>query len=360
MQTTEDPRKRNIVAIWLLIGVAMIAIQIAIGGITRLTGSGLSITEWKPIMGSLPPLNENDWNDAFEKYQQIAQYKYVNSHFTLSDFKFIYFWEWFHRIWARTLGIVFAIPFVYFIAKKYFDKKMILPLAILFVLGGLQGFIGWFMVQSGLNESSLFYVSHIRLAVHFISALILLVYTLWFALKLLIPKERFLPNPKLKNYFYLLIGILTIQLFYGAFMAGLHAGAAAPTWPKMNGFWIPPNIMNISWIYNATGVHFVHRMLAYLLFFMVNYGAYKIWKFGAEKQSGLIKKSSIWIAIFINLQLLLGIFTVLAVPYIQNGHFGLYETLAQIHQLVAMGLLSVFVIIIFKLRGSKNTAVPTN
>lgn len=360
MCTKMELNKNRVVAIWLLIGVAMIAIQIAIGGITRLTGSGLSITEWKPIMGTLPPLNEHDWKEAFEKYKQIAQFKHVNNHFTMSDFKFIFFWEWFHRVWARTLGIVFAIPFIYFVVKKYFDKKMILPLIFLFILGGLQGFIGWFMVQSGLNESSLFYVSHIRLSVHFISALVLLVYTLWFALKLLIPKERFLPNKKLKNYFYFLTAILTVQLFYGAFMAGLHAGYVAPTWPTMNGYWIPPNITNVSWVYHALGVHFVHRMLAYLLFFVVNFGAYKIWQYGKQENSGLLKKSGIWTAILINLQLLLGIFTVLAVPNIQKGHFGIYETLAQTHQLVAMGLLCALVIIIYKIRGSKTLDIQPN
>lgn len=146
----------------------MIMIQVVLGGITRLTGSGLSITEWAPIMGSIPPLNDAQWEAAFENYQQIAQYKYVNNHFTLSDFKFIFYWEWFHRVWARSLGVVFAIPFIYFLIKKYFLKEMILPLIILFILGGLQGFIGWFMVSSGLNESSLLYVSHIRLAIHFI------------------------------------------------------------------------------------------------------------------------------------------------------------------------------------------------
>ena len=185
----DEKRKKKIVAYWLLIGVFMIIIQVLLGGITRLTGSGLSITEWKPIMGAVPPVTEQDWNIAFDKYKQIAQFKYVNSHFELDDFKFIFFWEWFHRLWARLLGVVFAIGFVYFLVKKYFDKQMILPLVILFILGAAQGLVGWIMVASGLNDTEL-YVNHIKLAMHFMAALLLLVYTICFALQLLVHEHR--------------------------------------------------------------------------------------------------------------------------------------------------------------------------
>ena len=166
MSNSENSKKKKAVAIWLLIGVIMIIIQIALGGITRLTGSGLSMTEWKPIMGFIPPINHEQWVEAFKGYQEIAQYKYVNNHFTIQYFKFIFFWEWFHRFWARFLAVVFIIPFIYIIKRKYFLKEMIKPLIILFVLGALQGFIGWFMVQSGLNSSGLLHVIHIRLSIH--------------------------------------------------------------------------------------------------------------------------------------------------------------------------------------------------
>src|SRR5262249_19298268 len=128
----EMNRSSKPVAIWLLLGVGMIMIQVLLGGITRLTGSGLSITEWKPIMGTLPPMNEHDWNIAFEKYKQIAQYKFINFDFTLSDFKSIYFWEWFHRLWARLIAVAFAIPFIIFLIQKRFKKEMIRPMLILF------------------------------------------------------------------------------------------------------------------------------------------------------------------------------------------------------------------------------------
>jgi len=164
---------------------AEIIIQILLGGITRLSGSGLSITEWEPVKGALPPLTEQQWIIQFEKYKQTPQFHLLNFDFTLSDFKFIYFWEWFHRVWARLMGVVFAIGFVYFLVKKQFKKEMILPMVLLFLLGALQGAIGWIMVKSGLNEENL-YVNHIRLAIHFIAALGLCCYVFWFALDLLV------------------------------------------------------------------------------------------------------------------------------------------------------------------------------
>lgn len=357
MVAIADARKRKVIAVWLLLGVIMIVVQIALGGITRLTGSGLSMTEWEPIMGFLPPLNEQEWLEAFEGYQQIAQFKYVNSHFTLSEFKFIYFWEWFHRNWARFIAVVFLVPFVYFWVKKYFLKEMVLPLILLFVIGGLQGFIGWYMVKSGLDESSLFYVSHIRLSVHLVTALGLLAYTLWFALKLLIPREKLLHDTKTRNIFLFTIGVLVIQLFYGAFMAGLHAAKWAPSWPKMNGYWIPPNFESYSLVNHPLGVQFVHRALAYLLLVLVIFAAIKAWKLAQKTGSRLLKNLSIWSVVFILLQVLLGIFTLLAVPSIVKDEFGLYETLAEFHQIGAMFLLMTLVTIVFLIRGNGKTSL---
>src|SRR5215203_5611571 len=164
-----QPSSRPI-AIWLLTGVFMIIVQIILGGITRLTDSGLSITEWKPLLGAIPPTSDAEWNKAFDGYKQIAQYRYLNPDFTLADFKSIFFWEWLHRFWGRLIGVVFAIPFTIFLIQKRFTKDMIIPMIILFFLGGLQGAVGWIMVQSGLNDEDL-YVSHIRLMIHFMSAL---------------------------------------------------------------------------------------------------------------------------------------------------------------------------------------------
>ena len=353
MTALEDSKKKKAVAIWLLVGVFMIMAQVILGGIVRLTDSGLSMTEWDPIMGFMLPLNHEEWLKAFEGYKQIAQFEYINNHFTLSDFKFIYFWEWFHRVWARSLGVIFAIPFIYFLIKKYFFKEMIVPLIILFVLGGLQGFIGWYMVQSGLDGSELLRVSHIRLSIHFIAALVLVCYTLWFALKLLIPKEKIIRNSGAKNYFLMLTVLLTIQLFYGAFMAGLRAGPAAPTWPKINRDWIPGNMMQHSWMDNAINVQFVHRGLAYILLILIVYGFYLALKLAKENHSSLLRKLGWWSLSLVGVQVVLGIFTVITAPYISQGKFGLYEILAQSHQLIGMCLIMVLIGLLYIVRGNK-------
>src|SRR6476469_253037 len=233
MENRSLPAGSRPVAIWLLVGVGMILVQIILGGITRLTGSGLSITEWKPILGTIPPLTDSAWQTAFSHYKQIAQFKHLNYDFTLSDFKFIYFWEWLHRLWGRLIGIVFLIPFVIFLVQRRFRADMVKPMLILFLLGGLQGAIGWIMVKSGLNDENL-YVSHIRLAIHFITALGLLVYTYWFALPLLVTPGQKRVLPSSRNFLIWIIGLLVLQLIYGAFMAGLKAATAAPTWPSIN------------------------------------------------------------------------------------------------------------------------------
>lgn len=355
MTAIEDSRKKKAVAIWLLVGVFMIMFQVVLGGIVRLTDSGLSMTEWDPIMGFTLPTNQQEWLKAFEGYKQIAQFEYVNNHFTLSDFKFIYFWEWLHRLWARSLGVVFAIPFIYFLIKKYFLKEMIVPLIVLFILGGLQGFIGWYMVQSGLYGSSLLRVSHIRLSIHFIAALVLLCYATWFALKLLIPKGKIIRDAGTKKYFLMVTVVLTIQLFYGAFMAGLRAGPAAPTWPKINRDWIPSNMLQQNWMDNVINVQFVHRLLAYILVILIAYGFYKTWKLAKEKNSSLVKKAGWWPLILIIIQLVLGIFTVLTAPHIVQGKFGLYEVLAQSHQLIGMLLIMALMVLLYIIRGQKRS-----
>lgn len=355
---SDTERKQRAVARWLLLGVAMIIIQILLGGITRLTGSGLSITEWKPIMGAVPPLNEHEWQIAFEKYQQIAQYRYLNAHFTLTDFKHIFFWEWIHREWARIgLAVVFVVGFVYFLVKGYFSKEMIPPFVVLFVLGGLQGAVGWIMVQSGLNYTDL-YVSHIRLAVHFMAALLLLCYTLWFALKLLVPAADRTSNDALRNFTIVVIALLCIQLIYGAFMAGLKAASVAPTWPTINGIWAPENFHQYgghnyaglsAWTSQPIAVHFIHRTLAYLLFVLVI-----IWSLTAGKaKSPKLRNWRWWPAALVCLQVLLGIFTVLNGAHTATaGQFGLFEVLAESHQLVAMCLLVSLVANLYLLRGT--------
>lgn len=345
-------RSSKPVAIWLLVGVGMIMVQVLLGGITRLTGSGLSITEWKPIMGALPPMNEAGWQTAFEKYQQIAQYKYVNAHFTLADFKFIYFWEWFHRLWARLIAVAFIIPFVIFIIQKRFRKEMIRPLLILFLLGALQGLVGWIMVQSGLDDSERLYVSHYRLAIHFVLALGLLCYTTWFAFELLVPKEQRVVHPSLRKGAVWITGLLVVQLVYGAFMAGLKAAAAAPTWPDINGgFWPDPvrtmggrSFPGLSFLAdNPLVVHFIHRGLAYIITLMI---IAWFWKALKAETGTLFRRVRLLPVVFVLLQVLLGIFAVLN-PLDER----LFLWLGVAHQCVAMLLLLSLVWVLYLLRG---------
>lgn len=336
----QQSRSSKPVAVWLLIGVFMIVIQVLLGGITRLTGSGLSITEWKPIMGALPPMNEQDWNIAFEKYQQIAQYKYLNSNFSLADFKYIFFWEWFHRLWARLIGVIFIIPFIIFVVQKRFKKEMIRPLVILFLLGALQGLVGWIMVRSGLENSELLYVSHYKLAIHFILALGLLCYTLWFALKLLVPAHQFTVNPSLRRFTGWLIVLLILQLIYGAFMAGLKAAAAAPTWPSINGVWWPENISTfgerqfagISFLADhPLVIHFIHRNLAYVIAILICSWTWKAFKI---KGASIFQQTRTWPCLLVLLQVMLGVLTVLSI-----GSSTTFLWLAVAHQFIAMILL---------------------
>ncbi|MFN8250864.1 MAG: COX15/CtaA family protein [Ferruginibacter sp.] len=339
-------RNNKQVATWLLIGVGMIMIQVLLGGITRLTESGLSITEWKPITGTLPPLNEAAWQAEFDKYKLTDQFKYVHQHFSLRDFKFIFFWEWFHRVWARLLGLVFVIGFVYFIAKKKFSKQMITPMVILFLLGGLQGAIGWIMVKSGLVPEK-YFVGHVELATHFIAALGLLFYTLWFALGLLIPAEKTVANTALKNALLLVLALLTVQLIYGAFMAGLKAAITAPTWPDINGAVIPAGMGEMqpfgkNLVSNHLTIQFIHRGLAYLLTLLA-----VIWFFksGIYKENKILNRWRIRLLAVVLLQVLLGILTVLNAT--NSNRLVLFGVL---HQFTAMLLLVTVTVLLYLVR----------
>lgn len=302
------------VGYWLLIGVAMIVVQVLLGGITRLTESGLSITEWKPITGMLPPLNDAAWQAEFAKYRQTDQFKYIHADFTLSDFKFIFFWEWFHRFWARLLGIVFIVGFVYFLVKRKFRKEMIIPLVILFLLGAVQGAIGWIMVKSGLVPEK-YFVGHVELTTHFISALILLVYTLWFALQLIVPRQQVVYNKKLWRFTWALMVLLFVQLTYGGFMAGLKAATVAPTWPTINGEWFPASLFKeeggANYFNNPFMVQFIHRGLAYIFTALVI-----VWfiKTGRSNISAWLRKTKFLPLVLVIAQVILGICTVLYSP----------------------------------------------
>lgn len=348
------------VAKWLLTGVVMVVVQIALGGITRLTGSGLSITEWDVVTGSLPPLNEAGWLIEFEKYRATPQYHLLNSDFNLADFKFIFFWEWFHRLWARLIGVVFAAGFIYFLVKGSFRKPMVLPLVILFLLGGLQGFVGWIMVASGLVGDAV-YVKPTRLALHFVFALGVLSYTFWFYLKLTVRPAFSAVSKKLFSIVSAMLFLLGVQLVYGALMAGHKAASAAATWPDINGSFLQPAGLFkpghglLNFIDNRIMVHFIHRGLAYLILMG---GIWLTALLVKKSPSGsLLHKARFLPAAVIFVQVLLGIFSVLASTGIVPNQWGAFEWLAQLHQLTGMALLLVLVYLLYLTKGGKKAAL---
>ena len=340
-----DRAKRQ-VANWLLLGVAMIVIQVLLGGITRLTESGLSITEWKPVTGTLPPMNDAEWQTEFDKYKGTDQFRYIHQDFTLSDFKFIFFWEWFHRVWARLMGMVFLVGFIYFVATKKLSRSMVTPMIILFVLGGLQGAVGWLMVKSGLVPEK-YFVGHVELATHFIMALLLLAYTLWFALLLRIPAAKLVKSPSIQRLLLGIAVILFVQLIYGGFMAGLRAAAYAPTWPDINGALIPANMNTLSPAFqnlanNPITIHFIHRGLAYLLSILI---IIAWWKSRGISGKALFRNSWNITMLLVLVQTVLGILTVLNAPYADRMLW-----LGVSHQFAGMLLTIMITVLLFMTR----------
>lgn len=334
------------IAVWLLCGCFLIFSMVVIGGITRLTGSGLSITEWNVIMGALPPLNDQEWQLAFEKYQQIPQYKEVNSFFTLSDFKSIFWWEYFHRLVGRLIGVVFLVPFLWFLFTRQLERKMVKKAIFLFCLGGLQGFLGWFMVKSGLSERTS--VSHIRLAIHLTTAFVTFAFTFWFALQLLEKKSNIPHFPSVHRWSIVLLIILLIQLVYGAFVAGLHAGKMFNTFPLMNGQIYPTGGWVDDWgirnlVDNPATVQFIHRFFA---FSIVSLTGLLSWRCKSLQVSIRQQRSIRFLMLTVIAQFLLGVFTVLYQAPI---------ALSSVHQIGAFFLFMAVLLTVFRFRQSTNS-----
>lgn len=263
--------KPKAVATWLFAVAGLVFLMIVVGGATRLTDSGLSITEWKPILGAIPPLSEGDWQAAFEKYKQIPEYKLVNKDITLDGFKTIFWWEWGHRFLGRLIGLAFALPFIYFLVTGALTKALSLRLVGIFALGGLQGLIGWYMVMSGLVDRV--DVSQYRLALHLTVAFIILGLLIWVALDLRAPSRQFGARHQtswISKWACAIVLLLLIQVVLGAFVAGTKAGLAYTTWPDMNGNWIPTDMGQLSpWYRNIfediATIQFNHRLMAYVI-----------------------------------------------------------------------------------------------
>lgn len=262
-------KKNKYVVYWLLTGCALIFVMVLVGGITRLTHSGLSISDYKLIQGTLPPMNDQEWQEAFELYQQYPEYQKLNSHFGLEDFKDIYFWEWLHRFIGRLIGMVFIIPFLFFLITKRLDKPTIKKAVILLIMGGFQGFLGWYMVKSGLVDRP--DVSHFRLAAHLTTAFLTFAYSLWVALDLIYPDKKEV-NTKIRNLIRFALVVLLLQIIWGAFVAGLDAGFIHNHWPLMSEgklihetVYIEQQPVIKNFFEGKSGVQFVHRYLAYVV-----------------------------------------------------------------------------------------------
>ena len=298
---------------WLFAVAALVFVMVSVGGATRLTGSGLSITEWQPIMGVVPPMSDAAWQEALEKYRQIPQYRHVNKGMSLEAFKRIFWWEWTHRFLARFVGVAFLLPFLYFLATGRIARSLAPKLAALFALGGLQGVIGWYMVHSGL--SGRIDVSQYRLAVHLSLAVVIFAGLLWIAFSLGARRaqSRILP-PIDRNTAALVVGLVFLQIVAGAFVAGLKAGAGYNTWPLMDGRLIPPGLGTMSpwWanlFENATTVQFNHRMLAYVL---TAVALWHVWSVLTRTYDRQVRTSGLALGGAVLAQVALGIWTLLA------------------------------------------------
>ena len=309
---TKMKKDNKNVIYWLLIGRTLIFVMVVIGGITRLTHSGLSISNYKLISGTIPPMNEVEWNEAFELYKQYPEYQKLNTHFGLEDFKYIYFWEWLHRVLGRFIGVVFFIPFLYFLIRKQLTKPTIKKSIILLILGGFQGFLGWYMVKSGLVNNP--DVSHYRLAAHLTTAFITFAYTFWVALDLMFPNKKEI-DKKLRNLLRIGLGVLILQIIYGAFVAGLDAGFIHNHWPMMNEgkfmhetVYIEQNPLYKNFIEGKSGVQFVHRILAYFVVIII----FIIWNKTRKLVLTNHQKSGVNLLLaMVGVQFLLGVLTII-------------------------------------------------
>ena len=313
------------ISLWLVSLMSIILLMIIVGGLTRLTESGLSMVDWRLFMGTIPPLSHGDWLKVFEDYKQYPEYQIKNINMTLSEFKYIFWWEYGHRVLGRLIGIIFIIPFIYFALKKYFSNEELYSYSFLLFLGGAQGIIGWWMVKSGLDVNP--YVSHLRLAVHLIIAQIILSLIAYLFLKRLdigIYKNNFSSH---KTFFIFFNIIIFFTVIYGAFMAGLDAGKSFNTWPKMGDNYIPENLVFIEdrlfgFFDNSVFIHFFHRALAYLSFLTILYMCFKHFK-GIENK---YQKIHFLIVLFLVLiQLFIGVFVVLS---------NVQVSLGSIHQII--------------------------
>jgi heme a synthase len=323
------------VRVWLLAVAGLIALMVLVGGATRLTESGLSITEWKPVTGALPPLSQSEWEQAFEAYKLIPQYHALNAGMTLAEFKTIFWWEWSHRLLGRVIGMVYLLPFLFFLWRGGMASELKRRLWLIFGLGALQGAVGWWMVASGLSERT--EVSQYRLATHLVLALLIFAAIVW-TLRRLGERSQLVATARLKITAAALLALTFVQLYLGALVAGLRAGLVYNTWPDIDGGFIPAGArlwFEQPWwrnlFENSLTVQFEHRMTAYTLFALAIFHAIDAIRSRAD---AAVVSGALWLLGVIMLQATLGILTLLnQVPIV----------LALSHQAVAIAVLTLAV-----------------
>ena len=334
--------KKNIniyISYWLLLITFFVALMIFVGGLTRLTDSGLSITRWNLISGILPPLSLIDWEKSFLLYKQIPEYKLINSSMTLEQFKTIYWWEYIHRLLGRFVGLFYLIPLFYFTLKKVIKKNSLISLYLILILILFQGFIGWYMVKSGLTGR--IDVSHYRLALHLSLAFIIFILLLWNYLKYK-NQQIFIYNKKLPSYLPILfIFCILAQICIGAFVSGLNAGQIYQSWPLMNHSYFPDDsnlkdLFSMEAFETPSIVQFIHRNLAYFIILLFSFIATIIYR---NEDFIYLRNTALLIFIFLLLQTFLGILTVLS---------GAEIILASIHQIGSILLITTSLILVFK------------
>ncbi len=336
---------------WLFAVAALIAIMVLVGGATRLTESGLSITEWKPLTGALPPLSQEQWTQAFEGYKAIPQYRELNAGMSLSEFKSIFWWEWSHRLLGRVIGMAYFLPFLWFLWRGHLSGELKRRLWGIFALGGLQGVVGWWMVASGLSERV--EVSHYRLATHLVLALLIFAAIVW-TLRRLADRPPAAANQRLKITSVVLLVLTFVQLYLGALVAGLRAGRVYNTWPDIDGAFIPSAarlFFDQPWwrnlFDNTLTVQFEHRMTAYALFALAVLHAIDAVRSRAD---GAVIRGALWLVVVVTLQATLGILTLLnQVPI----------DLALTHQAVAIAVLTLATLQAGRLAARQPKPVPS-
>lgn len=339
------------IAIWLMTGIVLVFMQVVIGGVTRLTGSGLSITKWEIITGTLPPINAREWEEAFDLYKSTPQYQKINEGMTMQEFRFIYFWEYFHRLWARMMGLVFAIPFFIFWRKGWIDKVLMRRLLVVIALAALVASFGWIMVASGLIDRP--WVNAYKLTLHLSLALILYSYLFWTMLKTYGFFPQVTNSVSLKKWGIAIGALLAVQIVLGGVMSGMKAGIFYPTWPDYSGDLMPGiltdpkawNTANLSdydrHLFAPALIQFLHRNIAYVLIVMgLIFGIHTL-----RTEHNPVLRKGIWaMLIFLIVQILLGIMTVI------NSRGVIPVSWGVLHQAGAMLLLSAVLFVNFHLQ----------